>query len=261
MEKDLTGSIQGIRINKYLSSAGICSRREADRMIEAGRVCISGRTASEGDRVLESDTVTVDGRPVNSAPEPVLLLFYKPKGLICSTKKQGSAATVVDYLHYPERIYPVGRLDKDSEGLLLMTNQGTLMDTLLRSSNGHQREYIVDTDRPVTRRFLEKMASGVEILGTKTLPCTVEKTGPCSFRITLTQGLNRQIRRMCEALGCKVVRLKRIRIENLTADGLQPGEYRSITPEEYRELDRRLKEKQELPQTAMNSNSKKELHK
>ena len=237
----------GIRLNKYLSDAGICSRREADRMIEAGRVCINGQTARTGERVFKEDLVTVDKSPVRPAASFVLLLFNKPKGLVCSTRKQGNASTVVEYLNYPERIYPMGRLDKDSEGLLLMTNQGALMDRLLRSSNGHEREYLVETDRPVTSRFLEKMAEGVEILNTRTLPCTVTRTGKCSFRIILTQGLNRQIRRMCEALGCKVIRLKRIRIENLTVEGLQSGQYRSITPEEYAELCSRLeKKKKEL---------------
>lgn len=229
-----------IRINKYLASHGVCSRREADTIIASGRVRINGRIAAAGDRVLETDQVLLDGKAVRSADRPVLLLFNKPVGIVCSTKKQRQERTVTDYLQYPVRIFPVGRLDKDSEGLLLLTNQGELSDQIMRAANHHEKEYIVTIDRPVTETFLRKMSSGVPILNTVTRPCFTERTGRNSFRIILTQGLNRQIRRMCEESGCHVTALKRVRIMNLRLGGLPVGEYREAKTEEYEKLLRML---------------------
>lgn len=231
-----------IRINKYLSEAGFCSRREADRLVEAGRVTADGRVVLPGEKVAEGTCVCVDGKPVGREERKVLLLFYKPRGIVCSTKKQRDETTVTEYLSYPVRVYPVGRLDKESEGLLLLTNQGDLVNRIMRAGNYHEKEYQVRVDRPVDEAFLDGMRRGVPILDTVTRPCTVEKTGRNSFRIILTQGLNRQIRRMCEYFGYQVTSLKRVRIMNLTLKGLRPGEYREITAAEYQELEKNLKD-------------------
>lgn len=229
-----------IRINKYLSDAGYCSRREADRLIEAGRVRVDGRRALAGEKVPQDAQVLVDGKPVAKEERKILLLFYKPVGIVCSTRKQGRDMTVTEYLDYPVRIYPAGRLDKDSEGLLLLTNEGELVDRMMRARNAHEKEYLVTVDRPVNETFLKGMRSGVPILDTITRKCRVEQTGKKSFRIVLTQGLNRQIRRMCEYFGYRVISLKRIRILNLTLGSLKSGEWREITPVERKELERIL---------------------
>ena len=239
--KKKTGSVpEKMRINKYLAARGVCSRREADVLIDAGRVTINGRPAVKGDQAGEEDLVMLDGKPVRQADRPVLLLFNKPAGIVCSTKQQKKEVTVTEYLRYPVRIFPVGRLDKDSEGLLLLTNQGELSDRILRGSNYHEKEYVVTVNRPVTEAFVTAMASGVPILDTVTRPCKVVRTGEKTFRIILTQGLNRQIRRMCEALGYRVTNLRRIRIMNLHLDGLSTGQYREASPEESEVLLRML---------------------
>ena len=225
-----------MRLNKFLSDAGVCSRREADRWAEAGRVLVDGEVARPGCQVGPGSQVLVDGRPVEPEQEKVLLAVYKPRGIVCTTARHAGEKNIVDLVAYPKRLYPVGRLDKESEGLILMTNMGELMDQILRSRNGHEKESLVQIDRPVTLEFLEKMRGGVPILDTVTRPCTVEKTGPDRFRIVLTQGLNRQIRRMCEALGCRVVSLKRVRVVNLTLGDLKPGEYREVLGEERQAL-------------------------
>ena len=231
-----TDSSGDIRINKFLSETGVCSRREADRLIASGRVSVNGHAAEPGERISSEDDVLVDGKKVTKEERRVLLLFYKPRGIVCSTRKQRQETTVTEYLKYPLRIYPIGRLDKESEGLLLMTNQGDLVNRIMRAGNRHEKEYLVTVDRPVTDEFLKNMASGVPILDTVTRPCTVERTGKKSFRIILTQGLNRQIRRMCEYFGYHVTTLKRIRIMNLTLDGIPEGGYREISSEEWRTL-------------------------
>lgn len=232
--------MEAIRINKYISEAGVCSRREADRMIEAGRVRVNGVPAAAGQKVTQADSVSLDGRLISPQNKDILLLFYKPAGIVCSTRKQFQETTVTEYLDYPERVYPIGRLDKDSEGLLLMTNQGDLLNKILRAGNNHEKEYLVTVDSPFDENFLDGMRKGVPILQTVTRPCIVERTGKKSFRIILTQGLNRQIRRMCAYYGLEVRSLKRIRVMNLTLKGLKPGEYREITGEEYLELKRLL---------------------
>ena len=230
----------GIRLNKYLSEAGVCSRREADRLVEAGRVTVDGRPALMGQRVNPGQAVCLDGKPVGGKERPVLLLVNKPAGIVCTTAEFKGEKNIVDLVRYPIRLYPVGRLDKESEGLILMTNQGELMDQILRPGNAHEKEYLVEVNRPVTGGFLEGLRRGVPMLGTVTAPCRVEKTGPKSFRMILTQGLNRQIRRMCEYFDYRVTHLVRVRVMNFTLDGIAPGGYREATKEELSELGRLL---------------------
>ena len=236
-----------IRINKYLSEIGFCSRREADRLLQEGRVLVEGQKAQPGEKVTADAKILVDGKPVKKVEQKVLLLFYKPRGVVCSTKKQRQETTVIEYLDYPIRIYPIGRLDKESEGLLLLTNQGDLVNRIMRAGNYHEKEYLVTVDKPIDQDFVRKMAGGVPILDTVTRPCQVEKTGRNSFRIILTQGLNRQIRRMCEYLGYQVRSLKRVRIMDLTLDGLSEGMYREASKEELAQLEMGLKGSSELP--------------
>lgn len=239
----------GIRLNKFLSGAGICSRREADRLIEEGKVTVEGKTAVPGQKVKNGQTVVCAGRTIAAGtrgaaerPERVLLAVNKPCGIVCTTSDKDRAPNIVDMVAYPVRIYPVGRLDKESEGLILMTNQGDLVNRLMRGSNGHDKEYLVWIDRPVKPEFIQKMKKGVFLpeLNVTTKPCFAEKTGEKSFRIVLTQGLNRQIRRMCSQLGCNVRRLKRVRIMNIELGDLKPGEFRPVTKKEYAALMRRL---------------------
>lgn len=224
-----------MRLNKYISETGICSRREADAWIEAGRVTINGQPATLGTKVTEADQVCVDGRPIGRARQHVYIALNKPVGITCTTERD-VAGNIVDFVGHKERIFPVGRLDKDSEGLILLTNNGDIVNEILRAENAHEKEYLVTVDRTVTPIFLNGMASGVRILGTVTKPCRITRTGPASFKIVLTQGLNRQIRRMCSFFGYKVVRLQRIRIINLTVDGLKVGQWRELSPDEVRGL-------------------------
>ena len=228
---------EGIRLNRFLSEAGICSRREADRRIADGRVTIDGRVAGVGQKLLPGQRVACDGVAVSGKDAPVLLAVNKPRGIVCTTSDKDRAENIVEFLDYPVRIYPIGRLDKDSEGLLLMTNEGELVNRILRARYGHEKEYLVTVDKPIDSEFVRKMSAGVKILDTVTRPCEVEKTGKTSFRIILTQGLNRQIRRMCEALGYQVQTLKRVRMLNITLDGLKTGEYREVTAAERQKLE------------------------
>ena len=234
------------RVNKYLADSGFCSRREADRLVLEGRVRIDGRVAVLGDRVAEGMAVTVDGRPLSGRGEKVYILLNKPAGIVCTADSR-EPMNVVDYLDYPVRVYPVGRLDKDSEGLLLLTSDGDIVNGVLRAAGGHEKEYRVTVDRPVTEGFLKKMAAGVPILDTVTLPCRVRRTGEDSFVIVLTQGLNRQIRRMCEALGYTVQKLRRVRINCLKIGSLMPGQWRELTEKEVRELMESIKGSTGLP--------------
>ncbi len=228
---------QGIRINKYLSEAGVCSRREADRQVEAGNVTIDGQVAETGARVFSGQLVCLNGKPVKKEEEMILLAFHKPVGIVCTAEKR-EKNNVVDYIHYPKRIYPVGRLDKDSEGLLLMTNNGDIVNKMMRAGNMHEKEYVVTVNKPVTEAFLRGLAGGVPLveLGTTTRKCKVERVGKREFRIVLTQGLNRQIRRMCEYFGYRVEKLVRVRIMNIELGNLKSGTYREVTREEYQTL-------------------------
>ena len=229
----------GKRLNKYIADSGYCSRREADRLISEGRVRLDGHVGVLGDRVQPGMAVTVDGKPLTGEGEKVYLLLNKPRGIVCTADPR-EPMNVVDYLDYPLRVFPVGRLDKDSEGLLLLTSDGEIVNRILRAAGGHEKEYEVQIDRPVTPDFVRRMSEGLPILDTVTLPCRVRRTGERSFNIVLVQGLNRQIRRMCEALGANVTHLRRIRIMNLRLGKLQPGQWRALTSAELAELMERL---------------------
>jgi 23S rRNA pseudouridine2604 synthase len=224
-----------MRLNKFISETGVCSRREADAWIAAGRVTVNGTVAGLGVQVGEGDEVCVDGRRVGAARRHVYLALNKPVGITCTTERH-VPGNIVDFVRHRERIFPIGRLDKDSEGLILLTNNGDIVNDILRSENEHEKEYVVTIDRPVTDDFLAGMAAGVPILGTVTKPCRTARVDRNSFRIVLTQGLNRQIRRMCEQFGCKVRRLQRVRVINVTLDGLPVGRWRDLSRAELRGL-------------------------
>ena len=227
--------MDGKRLNKFIADSGYCSRREADRLIEEGRVRVDGRPGALGDKILPGMSVAVDGKVLSGESVKVYILLNKPKGIVCTADPR-EPMNVVDYVDHPARVFPVGRLDKDSEGLLLMTSDGGIVNRILRAAGGHEKEYEVTIDRPVTAEFVQQMMRGVPILDTVTLPCKVRRTGERSFNIVLVQGLNRQIRRMCEALGARVTHLRRIRIMNLKLGKLQPGQWRDLTPAELKGL-------------------------
>ena len=234
--------MEPVRINKYLSEAGVCSRREADRLIAEGRVTVEGLKAETGMKVMPGSRILVDGKPIRKPSAPVLIAVNKPVGVV-TTSAGDEPNNIVTYVGWPERIYPVGRLDKDSEGLILMTNQGDLAEAIAHARGRHEKEYLVTVDRAIDKAFVEKMSSGVRILNTTTRSCTVEKVSRFRFRIILTQGLNRQIRRMCEALGYRVTELVRTRVMNISLNGLETGHWRRIEGEEYEELLRELGKK------------------
>ncbi|MFC7366346.1 MULTISPECIES: 23S rRNA pseudouridine(2604) synthase RluF [Bhargavaea] len=228
-----------MRINKYISESGKTSRRGADRLIEEGRVTINGKRVSIGTQVEPGDDVRVDGNPVRVARNNVYLALNKPVG-ITSTTEKSVKGNIVDLVNHPLRVFNIGRLDKDSEGLILLTNDGDIVNEILRSENRHEKEYIVSVDKPINPEFLKNMEEGVKILGTKTLPCKTEQLSKYDFKIILTQGLNRQIRRMCEALGYQVYRLQRIRIMNIHLGNLPPGQWRDLSKKERTALFREL---------------------
>lgn len=219
------------RLNKYISETGFCSRREADKLIEQGRVTVNGRKAELGTRVSDGDVVKIDGVPLKTKEAPVYLAFNKPVGITCTTELKVKD-NIISYINYGKRIFPIGRLDKPSEGLIFLTNDGDIVNKILRAGNNHEKEYVVTVDKPITPAFIEKMSKGVRILDTVTKKCFVKQEARNVFRIILTQGLNRQIRRMCEVLGYNVVRLKRVRIMNVTLQGLRVGEWRYLTADE-----------------------------
>ena len=217
-----------MRINKYLSETGVCSRREADQWIEAGRISVNGTPAVLGTKIVEGDVVLVDGQPARAKPQRIYLALNKPVGIECTTDRD-VPGNIVDFVGHHERIYPIGRLDKDSEGLILLTNDGDIVNTVLRAENEHEKEYVVAVDKPLTQEFLEGMARGVPILDTVTYPCSVTLVGRNTFRIVLTQGLNRQIRRMCDYFGYTVRRLQRVRIMHVHLGNLPVGKSRNLT--------------------------------
>ncbi len=234
--------VEQYRLNKYLSDAGVCSRRAADAAIEAGDVMVNGELAVMGMKVTEDDLVTFKGKPVSNANKKQILIAYnKPAGIVCTAEKR-EKNNIIDHLNYPERIYPIGRLDKDSTGLLLLTNQGDLVNRIMRAVNAHEKEYIVTVDKDITADFIKKMAAGVYLdeLEVTTRKCQIKKLAPKKFSIILTQGLNRQIRRMCQALGYKVVTLKRIRIMNIELGDLKVDTYRDVTTHELKQLNKML---------------------
>lgn len=245
-----------IRLNKFLSEAGVCSRREADRLIESGKVTVDGKRAEMGMKVTESQIVCVGKKQVKPKNEMVLLAVNKPVGIVCTEEKK-EKNNIINFLKYPTRITYIGRLDKDSEGLLLMTNNGDIINKMMRAGNEHEKEYIVTVNKPVTEEFLEKMANGVPILDTVTRKCKVEKFGKFKFRIILTQGLNRQIRRMCEYCGYKVTRLVRVRVMNIKLGDLKPGEYRAVTEEEIAKLYELIRDSSNEPVVSLETNKEK----
>ena len=239
-----------VRLNKYLSDAGVCSRREADRLIESGRVTVDGKMASPGTKVEPGQEVRIGKKVIKNHTEKIVLSVNKPAGIVCTEDKK-EKKNIIRYLNYPVRVTYAGRLDKDSEGLLIMTNDGDLINGMMRARYGHEKEYKVTVNQPITDEFVYKMASGVRIIDREkkmdviTRPCKVEKIGKYTFSIILTQGLNRQIRRMCDALGYKVTRLVRVRIMNVKLGGLKTGAVRKLTEQELKELYEQVKESQD----------------
>lgn len=230
--------MEQIRLNKYLAQCGVCSRREADKLIEQGRVLVNGQVAAVGQQVGPSDEIKVNQKTLQGQEEKKVLAFYKPVGVTCTEKDPHAEKIIADMIHYPVRVTYAGRLDKDSEGLLLLTNDGDLINSMMRGANRHEKEYLVKVDKEITPDFLNKMSGGIYLkeLDLTTRECSVEKVGKFTFRIILTQGVNRQIRRMCKVCGYQVKSLKRIRVVNVLLDNLKPGQYREIVGEELKEL-------------------------
>jgi 23S rRNA pseudouridine2604 synthase len=244
------------RLNKYLSEAGYCSRREADRLIDSGRVTLNGTVPEMGTKVTPGDIVEVDGQRIeNKNKNRVYLAFNKPIGIVCTTDTRVEKDNIIDFINYPKRIFPIGRLDKPSEGLILLTDDGDIVNKILRASNNHEKEYIVTVDKPISQTFVERMSGGVPILDTMTKKCKVEKLGKFEFRIVLTQGLNRQIRRMCEYLDYDVKTLKRVRIMNIELD-VPVGDYRELSPEEMQELNSMLIDSDKTYNTTLSNRGK-----
>lgn len=232
--------MEPVRINKYLSEVGYCSRRAADKLIDQGRVTINGKVPEMGTKITDADEIRVDGKLITDNDEkPVYLVFHKPIGIVCTTDTRVEKDNIIDYIGYPKRIFPIGRLDKPSEGLIFLTNDGDIVNKILRARNNHEKEYIVTVNKPITENFLKNMRNGVPILGTITRKCVVEKINDKTFKIILTQGLNRQIRRMCEHLDYRVRKLKRVRIMNIELD-IPVGQYRDFTDAELKELNKLL---------------------
>jgi 23S rRNA pseudouridine2604 synthase len=227
--------VAALRINKFISETGVCSRREADKLVAEGRVTINGVKAELGSQAEMGDDVRINGRPLGVQKKHVYIALHKPVGITCTTERH-IKGNIVDFVGHKERIFPIGRLDKDSEGLILMTNDGDVVNPILRSEGKHEKEYIVTVDKPVTTSFLSGMSQGVHILGSMTLPCKIKRIGTSSFNIVLTEGRNRQIRRMCEVFGYKVLRLKRIRIMNIELGELAKGDWRDLTEDEKQVL-------------------------
>ena len=245
------------RINKFLSEVGYCSRREADKLIEAGRVTINGEIPEMGTKIAPTDVVHVDGKLIkNTKEEFVYLAFNKPVGIVCTTDTRVEKDNIIDFINYPKRIFPIGRLDKPSEGLILLTDDGDIVNKILRASNNHEKEYIVTVDKPISQTFIKHMSEGVPILDTITKKCVVEKLGTYECKIVLTQGLNRQIRRMCEYLNYEVETLKRVRIMNIKLD-IPVGEYRELTAKEFQELSQLLESSTKEFRTKTKPNRKK----
>ncbi|PNQ73435.1 23S rRNA pseudouridine(2604) synthase RluF [Hanstruepera neustonica] len=251
MDQNLT------RLNKYLSEAGYCSRREADKLIDAGRVTINGIVPEMGTKVAPGDIVQVDGKNIkNSKEDFVYLAFNKPVGIVCTTDTRVEKDNIIDFINYPKRIFPIGRLDKPSEGLIFLTDDGDIVNKILRASNNHEKEYIVTVNKPISQTFIKRMSDGIPILDTVTKKCYVEKLDSHTFKIILTQGLNRQIRRMCEYLDYEVKTLKRVRIMNITLD-VPVGEYREFTQKEITELNKLLEDSSKtfIPKTQRRRNN------
>ena len=227
----------GISLNKFISETGFCSRREADKLIESGRVTVNGKLPKLGNRVKQDDVVKIDGQSLKQKDKPIYIAFNKPAG-VSSTTDRKDKYNIIDYINHPKRIFPIGRLDKPSEGLIFLTNDGDIVNKILRAGNNHEKEYIVTVDKPITGDFIERMSNGIKILDTVTQKCFVKKESKYVFRIILTQGLNRQIRRMCEVLNFHVIKLVRIRIMNITLAGIAPGKWRYLTQPEIETINK-----------------------
>jgi len=251
------------RLNKFISDSGFCSRREADRLIEQNRVTINGKKPELGTKVLAGDTVKVDGKPINAVAENksdrIYIAYNKPIGIICVTDTS-IEDNIIDAIGYKQRIFPIGRLDKPSEGLIFLTNDGDIVNKILRAENAHDKEYIVTVDKPITESFVNHMSRGVPILGTVTKPCKVTKQSPFVFKMILTQGLNRQIRRMCEHLGYNVRTLKRSRIMNVELGNLKPGAWRYLTADEMKQINKSVEHSKKTASSGKTSRPKAQNH-
>ncbi len=244
-----------INLNKFISSTGICSRREADKMIAEGRVTINGKPTQLGNRVFEGDIVKVDGKPLQAKPKTLYIALNKPIGIVSTTDSK-EKKNIVRYINHPERLFPIGRLDKPSEGLIFLTNDGDIVNKILRAGNNHEKEYIVTVDKEINEDFVRRMSNGIPILGTITKKCKVEKLSKYVFKITLTQGLNRQIRRMCEYLGYEVTKLKRTRIMNVSLNGIKYGDWRELTSQEIETINKLIQSSSKTEEASVDKSKK-----
>jgi 23S rRNA pseudouridine2604 synthase len=254
----LSNNQESINLNKFISSTGICSRREAEKLIVAGRVTINGKITQLGNRVFEGDVVKVDGRSLKAKPKTLYIALNKPVGIVSTTDSK-EKKNIVKYINHPERLFPIGRLDKPSEGLIFLTNDGDIVNKILRAGNNHEKEYIVTVDKTITDEFIKRMGNGIPILGTITQKCKVEKISHSIFKIILTQGLNRQIRRMCEYLDYEVTKLKRTRIMNVSLDGLKYGDWRELTQKEVDTINQMITSSSKTEEASTDQNKKKEF--
>ncbi|TVZ55675.1 ribosomal large subunit pseudouridine synthase F [Lutibacter sp. Hel_I_33_5] len=238
-------------LNKFISATGICSRREADKLISEGRVTLNGKPTQLGNRVFEDDVVKVDGRKLKTKPKPLYIALNKPVGIVSTTDSK-ERKNIVKHVNHPQRLFPIGRLDKPSEGLIFLTNDGDIVNKILRAGNNHEKEYIVSVDKTVTDRFVHKMSNGIPILGTVTKKCKVEKINDTTFKIVLVQGLNRQIRRMCEYLDSNVTKLKRTRIMNVNLGNLKPGDWRELTEQEIVAINKKIASSVKTEEASLN---------
>ena len=245
-----------INLNKYISSTGICSRREAEKLIVGGRVTINGKPTQLGNRVAEGDVVKIDGKLLKAKPKTLYIAFNKPIGIVCTTDSK-ERKNIIRFINHPERLFPIGRLDKPSEGLIFLTNDGDIVNKILRAGNNHQKEYIVTVNKPITDHFIQKMSQGIPILGTVTKKCTLQKLNNFTFKIVLTQGLNRQIRRMCEYLGYEVSKLKRTRIMNVSLDNLEIGQWRELTSEEMQHINKMVASSSKTEEASQDNSKRK----
>ncbi|WP_348747452.1 23S rRNA pseudouridine(2604) synthase RluF [Tenacibaculum sp. 190524A02b] len=249
---------ESINLNKYISSTGICSRREAERFIQEGRVTINGKPTKLGNRVFKGDLVKIDGKPLKNKPKTLYIALNKPIGIVCTTDSK-ERKNIVKFVGHSERLFPIGRLDKPSEGLIFLTNDGDIVNKILRAGNNHEKEYIVTVDKPINERFITRMSNGIPILGTVTKKCKVEKINNTTFKIVLVQGLNRQIRRMCEYLGFEVTKLKRTRIMNVSLKKLKVGEWRELTSDEITTINKLVSFSSKTEEASNLNDKKKEL--
>ncbi len=245
-----------VSLNKYISSTGICSRREADEWIKKGRVTINGQPTKLGNRVFEGDYVLIDGKPIHDRPQILYIAFNKPIGIVCTTDPK-EEKNIIRYINHPERLFPVGRLDKPSEGLIFLTNDGDIVNKILRAGNNHEKEYVVSVKQPITSKFIQNMSQGVQILGTVTKKCKITRLDEFTFKIILTQGLNRQIRRMCAHLGYEVTKLKRTRIMNVTLGNLAIGQWRELTSKEIQEINEMIVDSSKTEEASHDKRKKK----